>query len=368
MLFHSSLRKDLARSFGATVVVLSTIVMTNVLIRTLGEATVGGVNPSEIMLVMGFSVLSHLTTILTLSLFISIVSTLSRMYADSEMVIWFSSGRGLASFARPVFRFAWPILLTIAALALVVWPWSNRQAQDLTDRYAQRNDIERVAPGQFQESAGGKRVFFIDKETPDNKTGTNVFVSSIEGDIESITSARQGKIEIQNGERILNLNFGQQVLRNTRTGDVRVIEFNDYKVVIDPDVNTNSVNAPSMTSTLDLIRNPTPRHMGELAWRLGLGLAAINLLLLALALSTSNPRVGRSYHTALALLVFVVYYNMINVGQSWIGSGRVSFTGFLLALHGGVFVLALLWIAARHFNLSWRNMLSLGLMKPRPQP
>jgi lipopolysaccharide export system permease protein len=90
--------------------------------------------------------------------------------------------------------------------------------------------------------------------------------------------------------------------------------------------------------------------------------------LLALALSTSNPRVGRSYHTALALLVFVVYYNMINVGQSWIGSGRVSFIGFLLALHGGVFVLALLWIAARHFNLSWRNMLSLGLMKPRPQP
>jgi len=124
MLFHSALRKDLSRSFGATVVVLSTIVMTNVLIRTLGQATVGGVNPSEIMLVMGFSVLSHLTTILTLSLFISIVSTLSRMYADSEMVIWFASGRGLASFAPPVFRFAWPILLTITALA---W-WSGRGA------------------------------------------------------------------------------------------------------------------------------------------------------------------------------------------------------------------------------------------------
>jgi lipopolysaccharide export system permease protein len=95
MLFHSSLRKDLSRSFGATVVVLSTIVMTNVLIRTLGDANAGGVNPSEIMLVMGFTVLGHLNSILTLSLFISIVSTLSRMYADSEMVIWFSSGHGL---------------------------------------------------------------------------------------------------------------------------------------------------------------------------------------------------------------------------------------------------------------------------------
>jgi lipopolysaccharide export system permease protein len=34
MLFHSSLRKEMARSFGATVVVLATIVMTMLLIRT----------------------------------------------------------------------------------------------------------------------------------------------------------------------------------------------------------------------------------------------------------------------------------------------------------------------------------------------
>ncbi len=363
MLFHSTLRKDLSRSFGATVVVLSTIVMTNVLIRTLGQASVGGVNPSEIMLVMGFSVLGHLTTILTLSLFISIVSTLSRMYADSEMVIWFSSGQGLASFAQPLFRFAWPILLVVTVLALVVWPWSNRQAQDLSDRYEQRNDIERVAPGQFQESAGGKRVFFIDKDTPDNKTGTNVFISSSEGHVESITSARQGLIELKNNERILNLSAGQQVLHNTLTGDVRVIDFHHYEVVIDSDVKAISIDAPSMISTLDLIRDPQPRHLGELAWRLGLGLAAVNLLLLALAVATANPRVGRSYHTALALLIFIVYYNMINVGQSWISSSRVSFWGFLLTLHGSVLMLALFWLTARHFNLSWRHLIMRPLAK-----
>jgi lipopolysaccharide export system permease protein len=163
----------------------------------------------------------------------------------------------------------------------------------------------------------------------------------------------------------LNLKFGQQGLRNTRTGEVRVIEFNDYRVVIDPDVKTNASNAPGMTSTLELIRNPTLRHMGELGWRLGLGVSAINLMLLALALSTSNPRVGRSYHTALALLIFVVYYNMINVGQTWVSSGRFSFTGFLVVLHGGVFVLALLWIAARHMNLSWRSLLTLGRLTAR---
>ncbi|MDR1969650.1 MAG: LptF/LptG family permease, partial [Burkholderiaceae bacterium] len=92
MLFDSSLRKELGRGFGATLVVLITIVITVMLIRTLGQATLGRVTPSEVMLVMGFTVLGHLPTILTLSLFVAITATLTRMYAASEMVVWFASG------------------------------------------------------------------------------------------------------------------------------------------------------------------------------------------------------------------------------------------------------------------------------------
>jgi lipopolysaccharide export system permease protein len=75
-------------------VVLVTIVMTMMLIRTLGLAAKGSVNPQEVMMVMAYTVLGYLPTILSLSLFIAIVGTLSRMYRDSEMVIWFSSRPG----------------------------------------------------------------------------------------------------------------------------------------------------------------------------------------------------------------------------------------------------------------------------------
>ncbi len=360
MLFHSSIRKDLARSFGATVVVLATIVMTIILIRTLGQATRGSVNPSEVMLVMGLTVIGHLTTILTLSLFIAVVSTLSRMYADSEMVIWFSSGRGLFAFSKPLFRFAWPLLLGIAFLALFVWPWSNKQIQDLRDRYEQRNDIERVAPGQFQESAGGKRVFFIDKDSPNNTMGRHVFVSSLEGVIETVTTAQQGQIEIHQGERFLSLQRGQQMLRNHETGDVRITEFKDYQLLIDPNSKIAASDIQSrMVSTLGLIKEPTAVNLGELSWRIGLPLAAFNLLIMGLAVASVNPRVGKSYHLAVALFCFVGYYNMVNVGQNWIASGRTTMPTFMLSLHGGAFVLALSWLLIRHFNLSWRNLWSM---------
>ena len=360
MLFHSSIQKDLARSFGATVVVLATIVMTIILIRTLGQASKGSVNPSEVMLVMGLTVIGHFTTILTLSLFIAVVSTMSRMYADSEMVIWFSSGRGLASFALPLLRFAWPTLLAIALLALFVWPWSNKQIQELRNRYEQRKDIERVAPGQFQESAGGKRVFFINKDSSSNQTGRDVFVSSLDGMIESVTTAQKGQIEMHQGERFLSLQQGQQMLRNHQTGDVRVTAFKDYQLLIDPTLKITLTDVQSrMVSTLGLIKAPSPINLGELSWRLGLPFAAFNLMIVGLALASVNPRVGKSYHLAVALFCFVGYYNMVNVGQNWISSERTSLPAFMLSLHGGAFCLALSWMLFRHFNLSWKNFFAM---------
>ena len=114
MLFDSSLRADLARSFGATLVVILTIVLTMFLIRTLGQAAVGRVSPQDVVLLLGYTALGHLPTMLALSLFVAVVVTLGRMYRDSEMAIWFASGVSLNRFVRPVLRTGWPVLLVVA--------------------------------------------------------------------------------------------------------------------------------------------------------------------------------------------------------------------------------------------------------------
>ena len=366
MLFHSALRKDLSRSFGATVVVLVTIVMTIMLIKTLGAASRGSVNPSEVMLVMGLTVLGQLTTIFSLSLFIAIVATLSRMHSESEMVIWFSSGRGLGSFVRPTLRFAWPILLGIFCLSLWVWPWSNQKIQQLQQRYEKRQDIERIAPGQFQESAGGQRVFFVDKDSPGMTSGMNVYVSSQDAGSQTGVTAKQGRVEYRGAEKFLILSQGQQMHRNLETEDIRITQFENYEILVDQRMAPSQpLTATKLIDSRDLVLQPSPVHLGELSWRLGLGFSALNLLLLALALATVNPRVGRSYHLALALFAFMTYYNMVNLGQNWIALGKVAFAPYMLGLHGSVLLLALLWLRARHLNFSWRYLLPQRKAMPR---
>src|SRR5674476_654458 len=211
MLFHSSIRRELARSFGATLIVLTTVVMTMTLIRTLGQASRGSFNPSDVVLVMAYTVLAYMPTILTMSLFISIIATLSRMYSDSEMVIWFTSGRGLSALLRPLFRFAWPVLLVVMALALLVLPWSNQRIENMKDQYEKRGDIERIQPGQFQESAGGKRVFFVEKDASGKQSGSNVFIATTENGKESVTSAHRGRVQTIGKDRFLMLSNGERL-------------------------------------------------------------------------------------------------------------------------------------------------------------
>lgn len=378
MLLHSALRKELSQSFGATLVVLATIVMTMMLIRTLRLASRGNINPSDVLLVLGYTVLAHLPTLLALSLFIAIVGVLSRMYKDSEMVIWFASGQSLAGLLNPLLRFSWPILLSIGLLALLAWPWANRQTRELSERYEKRGDLERITPGQFRESSSGNRVFFIDKDTLDDKVGNNVFISATENGKQSITAARSGRIDSINNQRFLLLQNGQRLeiplpaapgasqsaTSSASQAELRISEFKEYGVQINANVlaQTDAL-LPKQQSSLRLLSEPSNANLGELAWRIGLMLSALNFVVIAAAVSRVNPRAGRSLNLIFALLAFVVYFNLLNLSQSWITQGKISFLAMLVLLHGSVLGLTLLWLWQRNQGLAWRDLLGRKRMR-----
>lgn len=358
MLFHSSIRTELARSFGVTLVVLVTVVMTMMLIRTLGQASRGTFDPADVMLVMGYTVLGHLPSILTMSLFIAVVGTLSRMYRDSEMVIWLSSGRGLTSLLGPLFRFAWPVLLGVLVLSVLVWPWSQQRIIELRNHYETRGDLDRVQPGFFQASAAGTRVFFIEKDLSGAGEAKNVFIATQEGGKETVTSARKGRVENRAGERFLLLEQGQRLEREIGKAELKLSEFESYAIKIGSAEISLQSNSPERSrSTLALMADPTPTNLGELSWRLGLALAAINLVLLGLSIAHVNPRVGRSGNLMFALFSFVIYFNLTSIGVNWISSGRVQFGPFMLILHGGTLACGALWLTLRHNQVSWRRLL-----------
>ena len=359
MLFDSTLRKDLARNFGATLIVILTIVITMMLIRTLGQAAVGQVSPQDVVLVLGYIALAHLPTMLALTLFIAVVATLSRMYRDSEMSIWFASGVGLTRFVRPVLRVSWPVLVVVVLLALFVWPWVNQRSVEIKELFERRSDLSRVAPGQFQTSSDGSRVFFIDRDATDSSIGRNVFILMSAPAAESVTTARSGRVDWQGDDRFLVLNRGQRNEQNRVSGEKTLYRFESYRMQVGERV-LSSVDdlPPRARSSLELLTAPTAPRQGELVWRLGLAFGATNLMLLGIGLSASNPRRASNWNLLSALLAFALYYNIINLTQAWVASGKVTMGAALVGAHGGVFLIALLLLWWRdHLNMwaPWRR-------------
>lgn len=347
MLFDSTVRRELARSFGATLVVILTIVLTMMLIRTIGQAASGAVSPQDVVLLLGYVSLGHLPTMMSLSLFIAIVVTLGRMYRDSEMTIWFASGVGLRRFVRPVLRTSWPALLVVGVLVVFVWPWGNRNSLELRDRYQQRGDLSRVTPGVFQSSSDGRRVFFVERESADGINARNVFILTRGDHGESVTSAKSGRLEREGDDRVLVLERGQRNDIDSKSGEKTLSSFETYRVLADERrVRDAESRPPKAMATIELLRQPTPRNQGELVWRFGLLFGCANLLLLGIGLAATNPRRASNWNLLFALLTFVVYFNLINVSVSWVGNGRTTLPRALVALHGSALLLALaiIWL------------------------
>lgn len=363
MLFDSSLRKELSRSFGGTLIVILTIVLTMMLIRALAQAAGGRVAPQDVVLLLAYTALGQLPMILSLSLFVAVVSTLTRMYRDSEMAVWFSSGVSLMRFLPVTLRFALPLVVCLAALSVLLGPWANREVLNLRDRYENRSDLSRVAPGQFESSSNGQRVFFIDKDSGDAGEGHHIFILDKRQERESVTTAEAGRIEpAKDGRRVLVLNNGARTELDQRTGNKSLARFDEYRIVVGEKSLAPLEDLPfKARSSLELLRLSGPRVNAEWAARIGPILTAVNLLVLGIGLCGGNQRRGASWTLLFALLGFVVYFNLVNLSQAWVASAQMNLGTALLAVHGGVMAIgaSLLW---------WRERGSTLGLRRTPQP
>ena len=151
----------------------------------------------------------------------------------------------------------------------------------------------------------------MNKDSPDTLAANNVFIAANDGKRESVTSARSARLETQGGERMALLSDGQRLETSRDKPGVKISEFSLYGTRIgSAPPGSAEEQAVKTRTTYDLVMQPLPAYRAELGWRLGLALAALNFVLLGLAVASVNPRAARSTSMVFALFAFIVYYNL----------------------------------------------------------
>ena len=325
----------MASSAGASFTVLFTVLVTWTLISVLGKAAGGKVASSDVLALIGFAVLNYLPTILILTTFISVLAAVTRSYRDSEMVVWFASGMSLARWIRPVLTFGLPMVALVAALALVVTPWAKLKSTEFVERFQKREDLKRVAPGQFRESSSADRVFFVERSTEGATVVQNVFVNSVDGDGHAIVVAKEGVIESDGkGGQYLVLTNGRRYQGVPGQADFQSMEFERYSMRVATQVPVLGTDVPtSAMSTPQLLAAPNQYTMSELLGRISQPIVCLILMLLAIPLGFVNPRAGSSANLILALLIFFTYNNLVKLIEASVKKGRLDFAVAWWPLH-----------------------------------
>jgi len=335
MIFQRTLLREFANLAVAVFLSLFMVALTTRLIRLLGQAAGGTIPSDAVIAFLGFSALNLLPVLLSLTLFITVLLSLTRSYRDSEMVVWFASGLSLAAWLRPVLYFAAPLVLMIALLSFVISPWAAQLSDRYNARVQGRDDISRVDPGAFGQSGNRRRVFFVESIAGDQSSVRNVFVSSTQQQHVGVMFSARGYTEYApNGDRFLVLLSGQRYEGEPGQADFRVSEFDRYATRVEAREGDEPVATQKSLSTLALIETPTSPNLGELLWRIGMPVSALLLALLAIPMSFVNPRAGRSVNLLMALLAYITYSNLLSVSQARVALGKLDFVLGCWLVHG----------------------------------
>lgn len=363
MIFSRALYRELASAAGATFTVLFTVCITWTLIAILGRAAGGRVASSDVVALIAFQSLNYLPTVLTLTSFISVLVVVTRTYRDSEMVVWFASGQSLLAWIRPVLVFGIPMVLLVGTLSLFVTPWAKMKSTEFVQRFEKREDLKRVAPGQFRESSSSDRVFFVEGSANGSTVVQNVFVNTLQGAGNSIVVAKEGVIEPDGkGGQFLVLKNGRRYQGVPGQADYQSMEFERYSMRVATRVPVLGTDVPldaQPTAMLLAVKNQFTRS--ELLSRLSSPIVCLVLVLLAIPLGFVNPRAGSSANLILALLIFFTYNNLVKMVEASVKKDKLDFALAWWPLHLAVAIIVVILFAwrlnvnHRYHPLVWIN-------------
>lgn len=354
-ILHRYLFREAGGAWLAVTVILLVIMLSTRFARFLAQAAAGELPRELLFQIAALSSLQYLVILIPVSLLLAIMLALGRLYKDSEVAAMTGCGVGLLRLYRPFLSLgAWLALLT-AALAFQVGPWAGRTADYLVKNAARFIQLNPFEEGQFKEIGGGRAVVYTATVKGDGRLET-VVAQLQESGGSSFVTARSGEqdVDAATGERTVVLRDGWRYQGIAGSAAFDVTRFETLTTHIAPPEFVYFNAKRKIQPTSSLLTSDDPQDRAELAWRIAAPISVFVLALLAVPLAHIRPRHGRYGKLVFGILVYLVYSQLMGVGQAWIAKGKVPPGLGLWWVHALMLGLAL-WLIALRQNL-WSQL------------
>ena len=303
--------RELIAVFLVTLTIVLVVALGGRFIGYLQDAALGKYAAESLFLLLWFRIPEFMQLALPFSLFVGLLLTFGRLYADQEAYVLASAGVGPVRFLTYSSFVVFVVFVSVAALSLKVTPDSNRDFYYLVFEERVNREFEGMTPGQFHTFDGGKRVSYTEAVSENHQQLEGVFMAEQNPDKPSVTIwAESGSqyFDEDTGSRFLLLESGSRYEGTPGEANYRIVEFETLGQRLAVRRVATEVRAPRALPTSELFNSTDVQEQAELHWRIAVPLFTLFGALMAVGLSRVKPREGRFARLTPGVMLLVMYY------------------------------------------------------------
>ena len=345
--------KQILLSWIAVFIVLILIITGTTSDYLFSRAADGSLPTNVIFTLLSNTMVRLSVQLVPVSLFIGALFAFGRLYKDSEMVSMFACGVTYKELYRPLFIIVVPLAIMASLANFFLVPGLKHEYYELENAVKDKVDVSGIVAGRFTASKGeNPSVFFMEKKDDQGKMHHVFLHQPNKTDRNSVeTSLKASYYLDDNGRRFMLFEDGIRYEGKPGDADYRSISYKKHGVYLEGSETARTRIKRNEIPTSELWGSNNPSYIAELHWRFSIPMVLLVLSFLAVPFSHTSPRKGRFTKMGPAILIYILYSNLLIVGSSWLEKGSTPSWLGLWWVHGIFILLGLVLLMKRtRFN------------------
>jgi lipopolysaccharide export system permease protein len=346
--------------FAAITFLIFMIVFGNQFILTVRESVERGIPFQELLPIISLNMLRDIPLIVTLSLFLSIILSISQLYKNSEAVVMNSIGLGRREFAVIIQPIVFLIFFIMIIFTAYIIPAAKYEKNIIENKAENSSEFSFITEGEFENFKNGEIVFFasnsktIDDDLIQNMEEIFIYAFNNNVPIIIIASEAQKYLNSENKGTYLRLKDGIRYEGFPSSENKKILEFDLYDLEIISGEVKDAINISRTIESLktqDLLSNGDNLSLAELQWRFSQPISLLILSFIGVFLGKTSPRSSKGLGLIFGVAIFIVYNNGLLLCKSAIENGGLNpFLGFF-GIHFLIITVFLLIYKLTELNL-----------------
>ena len=313
-------------SLTAVIGVLWLIYVATRFARYLAQAAVGNFPAEVIFNLLWLNSFGALSILLPIGTFLAVLLSLSRMSSDNELTVIAACGIDGNRILRNVVVFSGTMAIITGVLALLIVPDVLSGRYEIEQKAKIAANTTGLVAGSFKESQNGDWTFYSQQLSEDKTHMVNIFIEIHRDEKPLIFRAERGRFDIESetGDKYLVLEDGYRYEGNAGDLDFRIAEYATHSMLIERGESVQVREKHKSLPTAVLWERGESQDLAEIQWRVSSAVMTIILSVIAITLAHTGPRQGRYAGFFPAVLVYVIYSNLLGVTRAWVEKGDLA--------------------------------------------